>query len=274
LVDFFFFELFVLASSSVSVEVGVFIDVAEVKAVVGVSFTEMFLVFLVIGVVLVVLVVLVGEEAVVVDSDENLFVLLGVLASVGALMFGLIIGTVSKVIRAIDARGHVIKHKSDLITDWMRSRNLPNDVRRKVRDHFEYVSHIKSAFPEREILEKLPSSLRRVVTRFSYIYIFEKIQFLKKLSDGFLHELLLMMQPVRLAGGKCLWRPGNRCRHLYILRQGLVQYEVPRKALDRWKELPITQQRKEQLAAEDKKNKKSKVIEEIEQQKRKITASS
>lgn len=81
MVDFFFFELFVLASSSVSVEVGVFIDVAEVKAVVGVSFTEMFLVFLVIGVVLVVLVVLVGEEAVVVDSDENLFVLLGVLAS-------------------------------------------------------------------------------------------------------------------------------------------------------------------------------------------------
>ena len=115
--------------------------------------------------------------------------------TIGALMFGLIIGTVSNVLEAIDARGHVIKRKSDEVTDWMRSRKLPRSVRAHIRNHFEYVSHIKSAFQERFILERLPNSLRSAVTKYSYSDMFNKIHFLHSLSDGFLHELLLMMTP-------------------------------------------------------------------------------
>ena len=157
-------------------------------------------------------------------TQEMLFAI--VAQTIGALMFGLIIGTVSSVLEAVDARGNNVKRKSDEVTDWMRSRKLPTHVRKQIRNHFEYVSQIKSAFQERLILERLPSSLRTEVTKYSYSAIFQKIPFLSQLSDGFLHELLLMMRPVRLAAGECLWRPGNRCRHLYILRQGLAQYEV------------------------------------------------
>ena len=173
--------------------------------------------------------------------------------TIGALMFGLIIGTVSTVMETADARGSAIKRKSDEVTEWMRSRKLPKQVRVQIRDHFEYVSHIKSSFRERFILEKLPASLRSEVEQWSYSNIFGKVQFLSKLSDGFLHELLMMMQPVQLMAGESLWRPGNRCRHLYILRQGLIQYEVPRYALNKWKELPMTLKKKEE--AEGKKMK-------------------
>ena len=40
---------------------------------------------------------------------------------------------------------------------------------------------------------------------------------------------------------------------MYVLRQGLAQYEVPRIDLDNWSKLPVTQQRKDQLMAEKKK---------------------
>ena len=72
------------------------------------------------------------------------------------------------------------------------------------------------------------------------------------------------MQPVQMIAGETLWRSGNRCRHFYILRQGLVQYEVPRSDLEKFKQLPITQQRKEELAEIARDEKKKEIINESE----------
>lgn len=157
--------------------------------------------------------------------------------TIGAMIFGLIIGTVSTVLETADARGSEIKRHDDEVTEWMRSRKLDLKLRVQIRNHFEYVNSIKSAFEERSILERLPVSLRTEVTRYSKKDIFDKVAFLGKLSHGFLHELLLEMRPIQLAAGEALWQHGNRCRYLYILRQGLVQYEVPTKDLSKWRQL-------------------------------------
>ena len=156
----------------------------------------------------------------------------------GAMIFGLIIGTVSTVLETADARGSEIKRQDDEVTEWMRSRKLDLKLRLQIRNHFEYVNSIKSAFEERSILERLPVTLRNEVMRHSKKDIFEKVTFLNTLSDGFLHELLLEMRPMQLAAGETLWQHGNRCRYFYMIRQGLVQYEVPTKDLMKWNLLP------------------------------------
>ena len=200
-------------------------------------------------------------------TQEMLYAI--VAQTIGALMFGLIIGTVSTVLQTADARGTAIKQKSDEVTEWMRSRKLPKSVRIKIRDHFEYVSHIKSSFRERFILEKLPVSLRSEIEKWSYSDIFLKVPFVGKLSDGFLHELFLMMQPVQLMAGESLWRPGNRCRHLYILRQGLAQHEILRKDLNKWKELPVSIKQKEEIEKVKKEQKEKEEKEEKQEKEEK-----
>ena len=49
--------------------------------------------------------------------------------TIGAMIFGLIIGTVSTVLETADARGSEIKRHDDEVTEWMRSRKLDLKLR-------------------------------------------------------------------------------------------------------------------------------------------------
>lgn len=57
--------------------------------------------------------------------------------SVGAALFAGIIGAISATLLNLDASGNMYNSKKDQLTQYMRYRQLPPELRERIRTHFE-----------------------------------------------------------------------------------------------------------------------------------------
>ena len=79
---------------------------------------------------------------------------------VGATAFGFIIVKVTEVVDTVDPHATITREKMDEIREYMRERQLPLSLQRKIRGHFLYFYSVVSVFREMRILQELPYSQR------------------------------------------------------------------------------------------------------------------
>lgn len=99
-----------------------------------------------------------------------------VIAVVGLVLFALLVGNIQTFLQSLSARLEEMRLQGRDTELWMKARQLPAELRRKVRKHDRYTWEATSGVDEQGILEQLPEDLRRDIKRHLCIDLVRKVR--------------------------------------------------------------------------------------------------
>ena len=143
--------------------------------------------------------------------------------TVGAVMFGLIIGTVSSLLEAADARGAAYKRKMNELTGYVRHRGLPKLLVKKIKAHFEYALLTRSVFEENMIFDELSSTLRNDVCALAYQDLIAALHIFADRDRSFVTAIIRSLEVMAAQPGMVLARQGDRADEMYFVVKGTVE---------------------------------------------------
>ena len=143
--------------------------------------------------------------------------------TVGAVMFGLIIGTVSSLLEAADARGAAYKRKMNELTGYVRHRGLPKLLVKKIKMHFEYALLTRSVFEENMIFDELSSTLRNDVCALAYQDLIAALHIFADRDRSFVTSIIRSLEVMAAQPGMVLARQGDRADEMYFVVKGTVE---------------------------------------------------
>ncbi len=147
-------------------------------------------------------------------SNTNQIIFVIIIEFIGAGMYGLIIGNIANLIANIDIAKAQHREKMEKLNTFLRYRDIPQDLSRKINSYFEYLWQTRRGYEESSVLAELPSSLKTRVSLFLNKDIIEKVPIFEGASDEFIKETIMNLVPV-------VYTPGD-----YIVTAGEVGYDM------------------------------------------------
>jgi len=87
------------------------------------------------------------------------------LETAGMIVFGVIVETLSSLIKSGKLGEQVLREKMDMLREFFRMRDITVSTRRKVRLFYENMYKHRSVWDESEILKPLPAVLQKELVR-------------------------------------------------------------------------------------------------------------
>ncbi|KAJ3329726.1 hypothetical protein HDU76_007286 [Blyttiomyces sp. JEL0837] len=116
------------------------------------------------------------------DSTEQWFIVIFVIT--GAVLYATIVGTISAFSFGLDPSARLYKQKLDEFNDYLEYKNIPEEVRRRVRHYFE-LKYRGKFFEESTLLKDLNDSLRQEIAIHNSRELISKVPFLnRQMGDG------------------------------------------------------------------------------------------
>lgn len=147
-------------------------------------------------------------------SNTNQIIFVIIIEFIGAGMYGLIIGNIANLIANIDVAKAQHREKMEKLNTFLKYRDIPQDLSRKINSYFEYLWQTRRGYDESSVLAELPSSLKTWVSLFLNKDIIEKVPIFEGASDEFIKETIMNLVPV-------VYTPGD-----YIVTAGEVGYDM------------------------------------------------
>ena len=147
-------------------------------------------------------------------ENTNQIIYVIIIEFIGAGMYGLIIGNIANLIANIDVAKAQHREKMEKLNTFLRYRDIPQDLSRKINSYFEYLWQTRRGYDESSVLAELPSSLKTWVSLFLNKDIIEKVPIFEGASDEFIKETIMNLVPV-------VFTPGD-----YIVTAGEVGYDM------------------------------------------------
>jgi len=139
----------------------------------------------------------------------------------GTCIFGYVIASLASSITRNDEQAELKRAEISKICTWMNHRKLDVDLRRRIREHFEYRWRLSSIYDEMEILNSIPSFLRTEVALFMYRDVVKDVDFLHELGNKCLASLATAVQPVRASPGQAIVQMHQIGMEMYIMQRGV-----------------------------------------------------
>ncbi|KAG7393200.1 Potassium voltage-gated channel sub H member 5 [Phytophthora pseudosyringae] len=162
------------------------------------------------------------------NKAERLFAM-GV-SVVGASGYGLIIGSLTKILENWHRETTSRARKLSMIQAFVRKKRLPRLLKVRLMRYFRHYIAKTSAFDERELLCEFSLSLRGEILHETYRNTFFRIPAFKRLSTQFVLDMAMFIKPLIVVKGDVLAREGCVGTEMFILNTGLV--EVRRTSLE------------------------------------------
>ncbi|MBI9101108.1 MAG: ion transporter [Spirochaetales bacterium] len=141
---------------------------------------------------------------------------------IGAGMYGFIIGNIANLISNIDVAKTQYKEKVDRINTFLKYKNIPLAMQKRINDYYEYLWDNRRGYDESSVLSDLPKSLKTTVSLFLNREIIEKVPLFKGASDEFLTELILTLEPVIYTPGDYVMKKGEMGFDMFFISKGSV----------------------------------------------------
>lgn len=141
---------------------------------------------------------------------------------IGAGMYGLIIGNIANLIANIDVAKAQHREKMEKLNTFLRYRNIPLDLSRKINDYFEYLWQTRRGYEESDVLKELPPSLKTWVALFLNKEIIEKVPIFEGASQEFIKETILNLRPVVFTPGDYIVTAGEVGYDMFFISKGTV----------------------------------------------------
>jgi hypothetical protein len=158
-------------------------------------------------------------------NPQTVYAMVVMLLGVG--VYGYVIGNVTSVIANIDlAKRHYLE-KMESLAAFMRYRNIPPRLQRRLRDYYAYLWENQLVYDESSVMADLPDSLRTEVALFLRRDFIEHAPLFKGASHELVREMALQLRPVVFTPGDFIILVGQYGRNMYFISHGTVEIIAP-----------------------------------------------
>ncbi|MDH3252717.1 MAG: cyclic nucleotide-binding domain-containing protein [Ignavibacteria bacterium] len=142
---------------------------------------------------------------------------------VGVAMYSYIIGNVATILAGIQPARTRYKENMDKLSSFMRYRNIPASLQKRIQDYFSYSWDKTLGYDESQVISELPPSLMTEVVLFLKRDVIGKVPFLKGASDELVREIALQMRPVVYMPGDVVFKAGEKATEMYFVSRGRLE---------------------------------------------------
>lgn len=142
---------------------------------------------------------------------------------IGAAVYATIIGNVASILGNLDLERSARIKRMSQVDSFLKARNLPSDLRMKIREFYIYIIEKGFGQNEKELLSDLPIPLQREVKIHLHRELLEKVPFLKGAEPSFITTLVFSLKHQIFLPGDIIFRKGDIGHNLYILSEGTVE---------------------------------------------------
>ena len=140
----------------------------------------------------------------------------------GAGMYGLVIGNIANLLANIDVAKTQYKEKLDKVNTFLKYRNIPYQLQRKINDYYNYLWESRRGYDESSVLADLPDPLKESVSLFLNKDIIEKVPIFDAASEDLIKDLIMNMSPVVFTPDDYIVRAGEVGFDMYFISRGRV----------------------------------------------------
>lgn len=148
-----------------------------------------------------------------------------IIAIVGLVLFALLIGNMQAYLQSTTVRVEEWRVKRTDTEQWMHHRQLPHELRERVRKHDLYEWVTTRGVNEEDILSGLPPDLRRDIKRHLCIELVRQVPLFALMDEHTIDAICERLKPVLCTPGTCLVRESDPVDEmLFIVRGHLDSY--------------------------------------------------
>lgn len=152
---------------------------------------------------------------------ETLYVIF--LAVLGLVLFAHLIGNVQTYLQSITARVEEWRLKQRDTEEWMRHRQLPLELRERVRRFIHYKWLATRGVDEESILKALPADLRRDIKRHLCLYLVRRVPLFSEMDDQLLDAICERLVSSLSTEGTYIVREGDPVTEMLFIIRGKLE---------------------------------------------------
>ncbi|CAN6179000.1 unnamed protein product [Urochloa humidicola] len=145
------------------------------------------------------------------------------LAVVGLVLFAHLIGNVQTYLQSITARVEEWRLKQRDTEEWMRHRQLPHELRERVRRFIHYKWLATRGVDEESILKALPADLRRDIKRHLCLYLVRRVPLFSQMDDQLLDAICERLLSSLSTEGTYIVREGDPVTEMLFIIRGKLE---------------------------------------------------
>ncbi len=145
----------------------------------------------------------------------------------GVGMYGYVIANVAGLLSNMDMARAQYRANVERLSTFMKYRNIPYDLRRRIYDYYAYLWEHRLGYDESAVLSQLPTSLQAEISLVLKRDFIEKVHFLKGASQEFIRDIVFELRPTVFTPGSYIFRAGEMGRHMYFISRGEVEVVAP-----------------------------------------------
>ena len=142
-------------------------------------------------------------------------------------VFTVLIGTVAS--RLVRKNPATEKYEENLesLAALLHYRSLPGDLTIRIIDFYKYMRRKRLGYDETSFLENLPENLQREVALHLKKDVIEEVSLFKNAAPEFKQEIALLLKPMFLMPGDCIFKAGDRGDEMYFVVTGELDTFTP-----------------------------------------------
>ncbi|XP_021299040.1 cyclic nucleotide-gated ion channel 18-like [Herrania umbratica] len=152
---------------------------------------------------------------------ENLFCI--VICILGLILFALLIGNMQTSLQSMTVRIEEWRVKRRDTEEWMRHRQLPENLQERVRRFVQYKWLATRGVDEESILQSLPLDLRREIQRHLCISLVRRVPFFSQVDDQFLDAICERLVSSLSTEGTYIVREGDLVNEMLFIIRGQLE---------------------------------------------------
>ncbi|THU57553.1 hypothetical protein C4D60_Mb03t04740 [Musa balbisiana] len=152
---------------------------------------------------------------------ETLFAIL--IAILGLVLFAHLIGNMQTYLQSITVRLEEWRLKRRDTEEWMRHRQLPHDLRDRVRRFVQYKWLATRGVDEESILKALPADLRRDIQRHLCLDLVRRVPFFSQMDDQLLDAICERLVSSLCTEGTYIVREGDPVTEMLFIIRGRLE---------------------------------------------------
>lgn len=142
------------------------------------------------------------------------------IAILGLVLFSHLIGNMQTYLQSTTIRLEEWRLKRRDTEEWMRHRQLPEDLRRRVRRFVQYKWLATRGVDEETILRGLPADLRRDIQRHLFLDLVRRVPFFSQMDDQLLDAICERLESFLSTQGTFIVREGDPVTEMLFIVRG------------------------------------------------------
>ncbi|KAJ1690912.1 hypothetical protein LUZ63_015067 [Rhynchospora breviuscula] len=141
----------------------------------------------------------------------------------GLVLFALLIGNMQTYLQSTSVRKEEMRVKRRDAEQWMMHRQLPENLRERIRRYEQYKWQETRGVDEESLLQSLPKDLRREIRRRLCLSLLTRVPMFEKMDDQLLDAMCYRLKPALYTESSLIIREGDPVNYMLFVMRGKLE---------------------------------------------------